>query len=221
MTHFTDRNMEAQKGDMTCSETHDCLITANSKTTFRRTRYKDVNPRAWSLALSRSSGKMRRHLALMLNVFVHLSVVRRGGCGFQLLNNAEPRIRVLLLPLEKHYLPPHEEKSTCPVSYKKINVHRRNVSETSSQGNTNSWHVFNRAGLRYRNCTAAKNHWKDVWNWRKGNWRGRIKEGSTNLKVIKELGRELKRGNALPKSQRGRRRKGNAEDKTRGISNLG
>lgn len=50
---------------------------------------------------------------------------------------------------------------------------------------------------------------------------GRIKEGSTNLKVIKELERELKRGSVLPKCQRGHRRKGNAEDKTRGISNLG
>lgn len=51
--------------------------------------------------------------------------------------------------------------------------------------------------------------------------RGRIKEGTSNLKVRKELERELKRGNALPKCQRGHRRKGNEEDKTRGISNLG
>lgn len=101
MTHFTDNNREAQKGDMTCSETHNCLITANSKTTFRKTRYKDVNPRARSLALSRSSGKMRIHLPLMFNVFVHLSVVRRGGCGFQLLNNSEPHIRVLLIAAGK------------------------------------------------------------------------------------------------------------------------
>lgn len=51
--------------------------------------------------------------------------------------------------------------------------------------------------------------------------RGRIKAGTTNLKAIKELESELRGGNAFPKRQRGHRRKGNEEDKTRGISNLG
>lgn len=50
---------------------------------------------------------------------------------------------------------------------------------------------------------------------------GKIKGGTTNLKVMKEPERELRKGNALPRCQRGHGRKGKEENKTGRILNLG
>lgn len=165
---------------MTCSETLVCLqqtsnylFTANSTIIIHETRHKDISPRAWSLALSKFLGNKRTCPQLIFKVFLHLSVVRSGeGVDFNFWIIQNTRFEFSVPLLEKHSLPPHKQKSTCPVSYTRINVHRRNISETSSWGNTNSWHLFNRAGLQCLNCAAAKNHWKEVWNWRKGNWKG-------------------------------------------------
>lgn len=175
------------------------------------------------LALSRFSHNVRPCPQQIFKVRLKPQCSKKGkegvGFGFWIIQNT--RLEFFSLLREKHCLPPHEERSTCPVSCTRIEARRRNISETSSRGNVNPWHPFDRAGLQCPSCAAANNHWKEVWNWRKGNWRGRIKEGTTNLKVRKEPERELKRGNALPKCQWGHRRKGNEEDKTRGISSLG
>lgn len=177
--------------------------------TIYETGYTERSPWAWSLALSRFSCNKRTRPQLTFNVFIHRGIVRSGeGVDFTF-----RIIQVLFIALRKTYLPPHQEKSRCPVSYTRISAQRRNISETSSQGNTNSWHLFNCAGLQCLNCAVAKNHWKEVWNWRKGNWKGRIKDGTMNLEVIKELERKLNQGGALPECQRGHRRKGNEEDK--------
>lgn len=129
----------------------------------------------WSrtLVLSRFPCDKRTCPLLIFRVLTNLKIVRKGeGVDFSFWIIQNTRFEFSLVLLEKHYLPPHKEKSTCPVSYTRINVHRRNISETSSWGNTNSWHLFNHPGLQCLNCAVAKNHWKEVWNWRKGNWKG-------------------------------------------------
>lgn len=166
---------------------------------------------------------MKTCLQLIFKVFIYLSVIRRGeGVDFSFWTIQNTRFKSSRLLLEKQYLPPHKEKSTCPVSYTKISVHRRNISETSSGGNTHSWHLFNRAGLEYLNGAAAKNHWKEVWNWRKGNWKQEDQRSHHQLEKSNKRARKgVKRGNAWPKCQRAHRRKGDEEDKTGGLSNLG
>lgn len=147
---------------VTCPGTHRPVLTADSKITLRETRRKGVSSWAWSLTLSRFSCNVRKCPLWIFKVFINRSVIRRGegvDFSFWIIQNA--RFQFSLLLLEKHYPPPRKEKSTCPVSYTRIKAHRRNISETSSRGNTNSWHLFDRAGLQCLSCAVAKNHWKE------------------------------------------------------------
>lgn len=110
----------------------------------------------------------------------------------QLLNRSDPRFGFWLQPLEKHYLPPQEEKSTCPMSGE---GHENQGSEKK----------------RFRNIVAgpckllasAESRWPPRLKLRcsqkslersmkleKREPEGRIKEGSADLKAIKERGRE-------------------------------
>lgn len=148
---------------------------------------------------------MRTCLQLTSNVSIHLSVIRRrSGGGFQPLNNSEHQIGVLCIAARKQYLP----KIRVSVSYAELNVHRRNISETSSLwGDTNPWHLFNRAGLQYLNCTPAKTRWEDVWNWREGNCKGADQRRQLGLQSNKKAGKRVKKRQRITRMPAGSQEK--------------
>lgn len=140
--------------------------------TLCETKYKGVNPGAWSLALSRLSCHLRICPQLIFKIFINLRVIRRReGMDFSFWIIQNTRFEFPLLLPEKHTFPTSQGKTNVP-GYTRIKVHRRNISETSSRGSTNSWHLFNRASLQCLRSATAKTHWKEVWNCRKGSWKG-------------------------------------------------